>query len=228
LLDDGQRNIVTIEEPVEISVRQFRQIEVDARHGMSLSVSLRTLLRLDPDVILLGEVRDREAADVAIRAASSGKYALTTFHSRDVAATITAFRNLGIDPRSLAGNLTGMISQRIVRRVCHECCRRDPLTESEAALFAAHDMTPPETLLRPVGCPRCRGSGYWDRIGVFEAVLPSPALVREIVEGMPESELRSAIRVSGIPNLIADGLTKVRDGLTTMEEIRKMSWVELL
>jgi type II secretory ATPase GspE/PulE/Tfp pilus assembly ATPase PilB-like protein len=227
-LDDGQRNIVTIEEPVELIVPQFRQIEVDPRHGMTFGNSLRTLLRLDPDVVLLGEIRDQEAAEVALRAAISGKYALSTLHSRDVAAVVTALRNLGVDLHSLVGNLAGIISQRIVRRVCQQCCRAERPTDSELALFAASDVAPPKEVPRAVGCEHCHGSGYWERIGLFEAIMPAATLVRDIIEGLPEIELRSAIRSSGTPNLVADGLTKVREGLTTIEEVRKMAWIELL
>lgn len=225
-IDDGTRNIVSIEDPVEYRISGFRQINVDQRHGVTMTSGLRSLLRLDPDVVLLGEVRDPEAAEIAMRAASSGKYVFTTFHTRDVASMVTAFRDLGIDNRSLAGNLTGILSQRLVRRVCPECCRHEEPTEAERALFAANGVTPPASISRAVGCNHCRGAGYLDRIGVFEVVLPSPALVDKIVAGLPENELRSAIRAAGTPSLLTDVLTKVRDGITTLDELGRMTWLE--
>lgn len=225
-IDDGTRNIVSIEDPVEYRVSGFRQINVDQRHGVTMTSGLRSLLRLDPDVVLLGEVRDPEAAEIAMRAASSGKYVFTTFHTRDVASMVTAFRDLGIDNRSLAGNLTGILSQRLVRRVCPECCRHEEPTEAERSLFTANGVTPPASVCRAVGCDHCRGAGYLDRIGVFEVVLPSAALVDKIVAGLPENELRSAIRAAGTPSLLTDVLTKVRDGITTLDEMGRMTWLE--
>jgi type II secretory ATPase GspE/PulE/Tfp pilus assembly ATPase PilB-like protein len=225
-IDDGTRNIVSIEDPVEYRIPGFRQINVDQRHDVTMTSGLRSLLRLDPDVVLLGEVRDPEAAEIAMRAASSGKYVFTTFHTRDVASMVTAFRDLGIDNRSLAGNLTGILSQRLVRRVCRECCRHEEPTEAERALFAANGVTAPPSVCRAVGCDHCRGAGYLDRIGVFEVALPSPELVDKIVAGLPENELRSAIRAAGTPSLLTDVLTKVRDGITTLDELGRMAWLE--
>lgn len=225
-IDDGSRNIVSIEDPVEFRIPGFRQINVDQRHGVSMTSGLRSLLRLDPDVVLLGEVRDPEAAEIAMRAASSGKYVFTTFHTRDVASMVTAFRDLGIDNRSLAGNLTGIISQRLVRRVCLDCSRHEPPTQLEKELFAANSVAVPETVCRAVGCPHCQGVGYRDRVGVFEVVLPSAALVDKIVAGLPENELRSAIRAAGTPSLLADVLTKIREGVTTFDEMGRMTWLE--
>ena len=225
-IDDGSRNIVSIEDPVEYRIPGFRQINVDQRHGVSMTSGLRSLLRLDPDVVLLGEVRDPEAAEIAMRAASSGKYVFTTFHTRDVASMVTAFRDLGIDNRSLAGNLTGILSQRLVRRVCLDCSRHEPPTQPEKELFAANSVAVPETVCRAVGCPHCQGVGYRDRVGVFEVVLPSAALVDKIVAGLPENELRGAIRAAGTPSLLADVLTKIREGVTTFDEMGRMTWLE--
>lgn len=225
-LDDGQKNIVSIEDPVEYHVPGFRQINVDLKHRLTMASGLRSLLRLDPDVVLVGEIRDPEAAEIAMRAASSGKYVFTTFHTRDVASMVTAFRDLAIDNRSLAGNLTGIISQRLVRRVCRECCQQEPPSADETQLFIANGVEPPATVSRTVGCAHCHGVGYRDRIGVFEVALPTTALVDEIVRGLPENELRTALRAAGTRSLLADALTKVRDGITTLEEVREMTWLE--
>ena len=225
-IDDGSRNIVSIEDPVEFRIPGLRQINVDSRHGVTMTSGLRSLLRLDPDVVLLGEVRDPEAAEIAMRAASSGKYVFTTFHTRDAASLVTAFRDVKIDNRSLAGNLTGILSQRLVRRVCRECCRHEAPTAAESRLFTANGITPPTTVCRAVGCAHCQQAGYLDRIGVFEVVLPSAALVDKIVQGVPESELRGAIRAAGTPSLLADVLMKVRDGVTTLDELGRMTWLE--
>jgi general secretion pathway protein E/type IV pilus assembly protein PilB len=110
--------------------------------------------------------------------------------------------------------------------VCPECCRHEEPTEAERALFAANGVTAPASVCRAVGCDHCRGAGYLDRIGVFEVVLPSAALVDKIVAGLPENELRSAIRAAGTPSLLTDVLTKVRDGITTLDEMGRMTWLE--
>jgi type II secretory ATPase GspE/PulE/Tfp pilus assembly ATPase PilB-like protein/nucleotide-binding universal stress UspA family protein len=225
-IDGGSRNIVSIEDPVEYRIPGFRQINVDPRHDVTMTSGLRSLLRLDPDVVLLGEVRDPEAAEIAMRAASSGKHVFTTFHTRDVASMVTAFRDLGIDNRSLAGNLTGILSQRLVRRVCRECCRQEAPQESELRWFTENGVSPPATVCRAVGCAHCQQTGYLDRVGVFEVVLPSDTLVDKIVQGMPENELRGAIRAAGTQSLLTDVLTKVRDGITTLDEVGKMTWLE--
>ncbi|MBS0204071.1 MAG: Flp pilus assembly complex ATPase component TadA [Planctomycetes bacterium] len=226
-LDDGSRNIVSIEDPIEFVIPSFRQVAVDPRHGITMTSGLRTLLRLDPDVVFVSEIRDAEAADTAMRAASSGKYVFTSLHTRDVASTITALRDLHIDNRSLGGNLTGIISQRLVRRLCRECCRPDSPTSAEATLFANQGIVCPQEILRPVGCPRCHNSGYYDRVGVFEVVIPTLETIRAIEEGMPEDEVRRILRSQGTPSLEGDALEKVAQGMTSLEEFSAMTSIKM-
>jgi type II secretory ATPase GspE/PulE/Tfp pilus assembly ATPase PilB-like protein len=151
-IDDGHRNIVTIEDPPECRVDGFRQMAVDLRHQITMTSGLRNLLRMDPDIVLVGEIRDAETAEIAMRAASSGKYVFTTFHTRDVASTITALRDLHIDNRSLAGNLTGIVSQRLVRRLCPDCRQAVAVDASQAEWFASEE----------IGCPFRTRSGKND------------------------------------------------------------------
>ena len=225
-LEGAHRNILTIEDPVEFMLPVARQISVDPRHGLTLASGLRSLLRMDPDVIMVGEIRDGEAAEMAMRAASSGKYVFSTLHTRDVASTITAVRDLHIDNRSLAANLTGIISQRLVRRLCQECFRTRPPTHEEADYFAARGLAAPDLLAAPVGCPHCRGRGYRERIGVFEVVMNRSDIARAIEEGMPEELLREQIRAD-TATLAADALEKVSQRLTSLDEVRSMRWAEL-
>jgi type IV pilus assembly protein PilB len=221
-LGTGERNIVSIEDPVEFPASFVRQMEVDEGHGVTMTSGLRTLLRMDPDIVFLGEIRDGEAAEISMRAASSGKYVFSTLHTRDVASTVTALRDLHVDSRSLGGNLAGIISQRIVRRLCTECREAAPIRDEERAIFQRHKIEPPAHLGRPVGCRNCRGSGYRGRIGVFEVVQAEENLLREIARGAAEHELRELIRAAGVPELATDALTKVRDGVTSLEEIARM------
>ena len=224
-LGGQERNIVSIEDPVEFPAPFVRQMEVDERHGVTMTSGLRTLLRMDPDVLFLGEIRDAQAAEIAMRAASSGKYVFSTLHTRDVASTITALRDLRIDARSLAGNFTGIVSQRLVRRLCVECRSAGPVTDSERELLRTNGIEPPGELFRAVGCAACRGTGYRGRIGVFEVVRADEELLRDISRGEPEHELREALRRLGTENLTGDALSKVCEGITSFEEATKMCWV---
>lgn len=224
LLDNGQRNIVSIEDPVEYRVPAIRQLSVDLRHGVTMARGLATLLRMDPDVVFIGEIRHAEALEIAMRAASSGRYVLSTLHTRDVASTVTALRDLHADDLSLAGNLKGIVCERLIRRVCPECCDHAPITESERNAFLAEGLEPPPALPRSRGCPRCRKTGFHGRIGVFEVVRTTGAIAELIQRGIPEADLRKAIRATRAPTLMADALAKVRDGLTTLEEAQSIQW----
>ena len=227
-LDAEHRNIVTIEDPPEFRVSSFRQMAVDIKHGVTMTSGLRTLLRMDPDVVLVGEIRDADAADIAMRAASSGKYVFTTLHTRDVASTITALRDLHIDNRSLAGNLTGIISQRLVRRVCVHCRQLSAPDEAQRGFFQSFGVEVPATVPNCGRCEQCRHLGYRDRIGIFEVVVPNRAIRDAIEHDAAEDELRDLLRNNATPSLEADGLAKVRDGITTADEIRAMTWMSLL
>lgn len=226
-LEPGEqhRNIVTIEDPVEFNVPFLRQMSIDEAHGTTLNAGLRTMLRMDPDVVFVGEIRDGQTAEMAMRAASSGKYVFSTLHTRDVASTVTALRDLGVSPRSLAGNLTGIISQRLVRRLCPQCRELGSVTDYARQLLDEHDMEIPSQLYRARGCDRCRGMGYRGRVGVFEVAVASRALVEAIDRGAPEDELRRLIRSAGTPNLTTDGLKKAIHGITSIEEVHQIRWM---
>jgi type II secretory ATPase GspE/PulE/Tfp pilus assembly ATPase PilB-like protein len=226
-LDDGHRNIVTVEDPPEYCVPSYRQLTTNPRHQITMTSGLRTLLRMDPDVVLVGEIRDAETAEIAMRAASSGKFVITTLHTRDVASTITALRDLHIDNRSLGGNLTGIVSQRLVRRLCTACRQEVPLDAATAQAFTDEELEPPANVFKAVGCPQCRQSGYYERIGVFEVALPSREVREAIERGTAEEELRDLLRSCGTSSLRADALAKVYDGITTLDEVNSMIWGRL-
>lgn len=224
LLDDGRRHIVSIEDPVEYRVDFISQTEVDPRHDITMTTGLRTLLRMDPDVVFVGEIRDVMAAEIAMRAGSSGRYVFSTLHTRDVASTVTALRDLHVDNRSLAGNLTGIISQRLVRRLCLDCCAEAPPEDAVRRAFEAEGLEPPALVGRPVGCPLCRGTGFRGRIGVFEAVVAEGLSADAIQRGAPEDELRRLFRSDGTPSLLASALEHARQGITSPEEAQSILW----
>ena len=224
-LGNDARNIVSIEDPVEYQIPFVRQMAVDERHGVTMTSGLKTLLRMDPDVVFIGEIRDLEAADIAMRAASSGRYVFSTLHTRDVASTVTACRDLHIDNRSLAGNLTGIINQRLVRRLCVECRESVQPDGRDLELFATHGLEQPTQLFQPRGCDRCSGRGFLGRIGVFEVARIDDAIRDAVARGSSEAELRELLRSTGMKSLLADALGKVRDGITSVNEALAMSVV---
>jgi type II secretory ATPase GspE/PulE/Tfp pilus assembly ATPase PilB-like protein len=202
-----------------------RQVDVDELHGLTMTVGLKTLLRMDPDIIFVGEIRDVEAASIAMRAASSGKHVFSTLHTRDVAATITAVRDLQIDNRSLAANLTGIINQRLLRTLCRQCIKAVAISDEQREVFARGGVDPPGEVHLAEGCDACRGTGVHGRIGVFEAALVTDQIEDGIADGLPEDDLRDLIRSAGALSLSSDALVKVRDGLTSFEEATRMRWL---
>ena len=224
LLNSGTRNIVSIEDPVEYRVPAIRQVSVDIKHGLTMTRGLRTVLRMDPDVVFIGEIRDIEAMEIAMRAASSGRYVFSTLHTRDVASTVTALRDMHADNLSLAGNLKGIVCQRLIRKLCRACCSRSPATGDERQVFIAEGIEPPEELARPEGCEECRQTGYKARIGIFEAVPMSGPIAEAIQNGSPENDLRRLIRSSGTNSLAAEALARARDEVTSFEEARAIRW----
>ena len=224
-LGAADHNIVSIEDPVEYRVPGIRQLSVNSRHNLTLTRGLRTLLRMDPDVVFIGEIRDVEALEIAMRASSSGRYVFSTLHTRDVASTVTALRDLHADNYSLAANLTGIVSQRLIRRLCPECRVAVPITADERAVFAAEDLEAPDVLFQPRGCHACKQSGYYDRVGVFEAVVTNREIVSAIQRGAAEDELRQVIRATQFRSIHYDALGKVRDGITSLTEVDVLSWM---
>jgi type II secretory ATPase GspE/PulE/Tfp pilus assembly ATPase PilB-like protein len=221
-LDDGHRSIVTIEDPVEFRTPSFLQIELDPRHGITTASALKSVLRMDPDIVMLGEIRDEEAAAIAMRAADSGTYVFCTLHARDAAAAITAMRDQQVDAISLAGNLRAIISQRLVRRLCERCTRRSPITEKERSAFMEAKLTPSDELAQKTGCPHCGGSGFFERIGLFEVVENSLELAEAIKNGASENEIRQILSRFDVPSHRVDGLIKVKQGLTSLAELDRV------
>ncbi len=179
---------------------------------------------MDPDIIFIGEIRDPEAAEIAVRAASSGRFVFSSLHTRDVASTITSLRDLGIPNHSIAGNVVGIVNQRLVRRLCR--CRKEVAVSPELlSAFAEQSIDPPSVEYEPVGCETCRGSGYFDRCGVYETVLIEGAVAQAIFEGASEYEIRQVLRSQGTYSISANALIAVRQGITSLEEAQSARWL---
>ncbi|HET8734456.1 MAG TPA: ATPase, T2SS/T4P/T4SS family, partial [Anaeromyxobacteraceae bacterium] len=214
-------NVVTIEDPIEMVHEDFNQIAANPKTGTSFAEALRHVLRQDPDVVMVGEVRDGETASQAVQAALTGHLVLTTLHTSDTVGAVARLRDLGVPSFLVAATLTGVVAQRLVRQVCPGCARDLPLTADEVqALGVPHPEDHAGKLLarRGQGCPRCRNTGYWGRSGIFEVLPVNPRLRHLIAEGAtPEVLLRTA-RQDGLRSLREHAVRKVAAGVTSFEE----------
>jgi general secretion pathway protein E len=214
LLNDGSRNILTVEDPVEYAVDGVGQTQVNPKVGLTFAAGLRAILRQDPDIVMVGEIRDRETAEIAVQASLTGHLVLSTVHTNDAPGAITRLRDMRIEPFLLASTLRAVIAQRLVRRLCPECKRPEPAAPGAATLLGIAEGTP---VYEPVGCPACNGTGFRGRVGVFEAVRVDETIRDLIHEGGDENAIaRHAFRK--LPDLAASARAMVIDGVTTPEE----------
>ncbi|MDZ4760815.1 MAG: type II secretion system ATPase GspE [Alphaproteobacteria bacterium] len=220
-LNDRTRNIMTVEDPIEYAVEGVGQIQVNPRTELTFARGLRAILRQDPDVIMVGEIRDAETAQIAVQASMTGHFVMSTLHTNSAIGSVTRLIDMGVERFLLAPMLSGLVAQRLVRRLCTECAAPRPATEADRHLLGgALDVG--ETLHRPVGCPACRGEGYRGRIAIYEIVEIDSALEAMIHEGAAEADLVRAAR-STAPSLIEDGAAKIRAGLTSVEEVARVA-----
>ncbi|QHL91881.1 type II secretion system protein GspE [Sphingomonas changnyeongensis] len=219
LLNDGTRNILTVEDPVEYAVEGVGQTQVNAKVGLTFAAGLRAILRQDPDVVMVGEIRDRETADIAVQASLTGHLVLSTVHTNDAVGAITRMRDMKVEPFLLASTLRAVIAQRLVRRLCPDCRRPVAASGSVAALLG---FDPGEIVYEPVGCDACGQSGFRGRIGVFEAVRVDETIRRLINDGGDEAIIARHAFLNA-PNLGAAARALVRTGETTAEEAVRIS-----
>ena len=224
-LNTPEINITTIEDPVEIRIEGLNQIEIDNRS--SFSGSLRTVLRQDPDIILVGEIRDRETGEIAIQAGQTGHYVLSTIHTIDSIEVITRLRKMGLSDYDISSTLATSISQRLVRRLCPECRVEREFTAKEKEIIEAlgkkydvqFDLT--GKTYDAVGCKHCNNTGYYERIGVFEILNLTDEIKKEIMNGKSSMEIRNEALKQGYKPLVVDGIKKIIQGHTTLEELNK-------
>ena len=219
-LNDRKRNIMTVEDPIEYELPGVAQTQVNARTDMSFARGLRAILRQDPDVIMVGEIRDQETAEVAVRSAMTGHFVLSTLHTNSAVGSVTRLIDMGVERYLLAPMVVGLVAQRLVRKLCPSCRAEDKATEGDALLLGGA-IKPGETLWRPRGCPKCHNEGYRGREGLYEVVAVDDAFQKRIHDGASEAELEAAARKTS-PSLLDDGIAKVRAGLTTVEEVARV------
>jgi general secretion pathway protein E len=218
-LNDGSRNILTVEDPVEYAVEGVGQTQVNSKVGLSFATGLRAILRQDPDVVMVGEIRDRETADIAVQASLTGHLVLSTVHTNDAVGAITRMRDMKIEPFLLASTLRAVIAQRLVRRLCPDCREPVQASESVATLLGVEAGT---VIFEARGCGDCSKTGYKGRIGVFEAVRIDDTIRRLINAGGDESAI-AAHAFRSASNLTAAARALVRQGVTTAEEAVRIS-----
>jgi type IV pilus assembly protein PilB len=221
-LNREEVNIITIEDPVEYQLEGINQIQVNPNVGMTFAQGLRSILRQDPNVIMVGEIRDRETAEVAIRAALTGHLVLSTLHTNDALSTVTRLIDMGIEPFLVATSLNGVVSQRLVRRICRDCQQEQEPTKREIEIFAKRGLKI-DKVIRGRGCPMCNMTGYKGRIALHELLVMTDDMRRVILNKEPFLKLRELAIKNKTIFLIDDGLLKVKQGLTTLEEVLKVA-----
>ncbi|MEI7835576.1 MAG: GspE/PulE family protein, partial [Planctomycetota bacterium] len=215
---NDQVNICTVEDPVEFNLGGINQFQVNEKIGFTFASSLRALLRQDPDVIMLGEIRDQETGRIAVQAALTGHLVLSTLHTNDAPGAITRLFNVGVEPYLVAASVVAVLAQRLVRKICADCKETyDPTANMRRAVEKMAGEV--ETFYRGKGCPKCRNSGFRGRIGIYELLIPNDALRDRISAAPSLAELRTLAAEAGMVNLRSDGMTKVKAGITTVEEI---------
>ena len=216
-LNDTRRNILTVEDPVEYDLPGIGQTQVNAQIGMTFAHSLRALLRQDPDIVLVGEIRDGETASIAVQAALTGHLVFSTLHTNTAVGAVTRLRDLGIESYLLASTIRGLVSQRLVRRVCPSCSGSEPPTATECSVFERNGVPVPERVARTTGCPACNDTGYLGRLGIYEIVDVDSRLGEKIHDNRPERELlATALPIA--ERIAAAGLVAAAAGWTTIDE----------
>ncbi|MHB0938228.1 MAG: GspE/PulE family protein [Armatimonadota bacterium] len=225
-IDFLAKNVITIEDPVEYRIPRIGQIQVNPKAGLTFATGLRSILRQDPDVILVGEVRDPETLDMAVHSALTGHLVLSTLHCTDAAAAAARMVDMGAEPFLVASATTSIISQRLVRRLCEKCKQAAPPSDLARAQLKLEDDG--IVYYQAVGCPHCRGIGYLGRISVFEVVPMSEPIQRAIMLKAPAGDIRGILRELDIPSLLDDGLEKARAGVTSLDEVLRAVYIDIV
>ena len=219
-------NIITVEDPVEYRMTGPNQVQVNPKAGLTFATALRSILRSDPDVVMVGEIRDTETAKMAIEAALTGHFVLSTLHTNDAPSALTRLNEMGVEPFLTGSAVTGVVAQRLARKLCSHCCEMYIPTREEmlAARFTAEQVAAADgvSLYRKKGCPRCNQTGYKGRIGVYQLMVMTEELSHLAATHASRDDLERAALGAGMKTLWDDGLSKVASGLTSIEEIGRV------
>jgi len=220
ILNQAGVNISTAEDPAEIQIAGINQVNVNEKAGLTFASAMRSFLRQDPDIIMVGEIRDLETADIAVKAAQTGHMVMSTVHTNDAPSTLTRLANMGVPPFNIASSVILITAQRLARRLC-SCKEAADLGEDAllAAGFLREQLDGSWVPYKPVGCDRCKGSGYKGRVGIYEVMPVTEAIQHIILKGGSSIEIAEQSQREGVKNLRQSGLLKVRQGVTSLEEV---------
>ncbi len=218
-LADEKRNIMTIEDPIEYRFENISQIETNPTAGIDFVAGLRAIMRMDPNIILVGEIRDKETAQVAIQAANTGHLVFSSIHANDAASTITRFLDLGVEPFAASVGLIGVVAQRLIRKICPECKTLTAPTATEALAYEQEMQEPAGEFYAGQGCHSCSFTGYSGRIGVFEVLSVTEEVRSLIIQRVTASEIKKQALQQGMTTMRRDGMLKVKEGITTPGEV---------
>ncbi|MEW6214366.1 MAG: type II secretion system ATPase GspE [Nitrospirota bacterium] len=217
-----EKNIITVEDPVEYQLKGIGQIHVNPKIGLTFASGLRSILRQDPDVIMVGEIRDFETAEIAIQASLTGHLVLSTLHTNDAPSSITRLVDMGVEPFLVASSLMGVLAQRLVRVICPSCKESYEPSETEMEYFKDHGSSP-FILYRGKGCNKCNGKGYLGRTGIFELLIMGDEIRHLITERTDSQSIKNVAISGGMRTLRVDGFEKAIDGVTTIEEVLRVT-----
>ncbi|MES2683234.1 MAG: ATPase, T2SS/T4P/T4SS family, partial [Pseudomonadota bacterium] len=221
VLNDKSRNIMTVEDPIEYYMEGVGQTQVNTKVEMTFARGLRAILRQDPDVVMIGEIRDLETAEIAVQASQTGHLVLSTLHTNTAVGAITRLRDMGMEPYQLSSSLVGLMAQRLVRTLCSKCKSPYEASRNEKEMLGV-DPAAPLTLYKGEGCPHCRHTGYAGRSGIHELIEVDKKLEEMIHDGASEQQLETYAR-SLSPGILQSGRRKVLAGKTTIQEVLRVT-----
>jgi len=225
ILNQPGTNISTAEDPAEIQLAGINQVNVNDKAGLTFAVALKSFLRQDPDIIMVGEIRDLETSDIAIKAAQTGHLVLSTLHTNDAPTTLTRLLNMGVAPFNIASSVILITAQRLGRKLCNHCKKPEDIPPEAllSAGFTEEDLDGTWQPYGPVGCDHCKGTGYKGRIGIYEVMTISDDMRQIIMRAGNSIEIAEQAQKEGIRNLRQSGLLKVKSGITSLEEIEAIT-----
>ena len=224
VLNTPETSIITIEDPIEFSLEGIDQIQVNNQTGLTFADGLRAILRQDPNIIMVGEIRDEETASIAVNAALTGHLLLSTIHTNDAATTLPRLLDMKVEPFLIASTVNIAIGQRLVRKICTECKTEKKYSMSELEILLSSGISPElvrqtEKFYYGKGCKKCNGSGYYGRVGIYEILEVTEAIREAIITRKGASDIKKIAFHEGMTTMVEDGFKKAVDGITTIEEV---------
>jgi type II secretory ATPase GspE/PulE/Tfp pilus assembly ATPase PilB-like protein len=217
-INDPRKNIITIEDPIEYQLKGINQVQAKPEIGLTFAEGLRSFLRQDPDIIMVGEVRDLETAEIAVKAALTGHLVLSTLHTNDAPSSINRLTNMGVEPFLVTASINMVVAQRLVRRICENCKEVYKPSSDLMTVLSVQDSKEIK-IYKGSGCDRCRMTGYKGRVALYEVLLVSDKMRDMIIEGISSSNMKKVAIEEGMETLRQSGTKKVLEGLTTPEEV---------